>query len=169
MPVILEPGSTEMKAWLDPTLTTWTKELQSALKPYEGELDCYQVPKEVGKVGNDSPSFILPISNKDNKKNIANFFANAKKPVSSSPSETTAKSREDQEPKSPPAAAGRAESATHIEGHGKRHHSPEKNGDEAKRRKIDGESSPDQSPTAEKMDANSQKITSFFSKKGIKK
>ncbi|OJJ40420.1 hypothetical protein ASPWEDRAFT_33808 [Aspergillus wentii DTO 134E9] len=79
MPVILEPGSDAMKTWLDPNKTTWSKELQSILKPYEGELECYAVPKEVGKVGNNSPDFIVPVSSKENKSNIANFFANAKK------------------------------------------------------------------------------------------
>ncbi|KAL5359501.1 hypothetical protein BJX96DRAFT_174405 [Aspergillus floccosus] len=77
MPVILEPNSDQMKTWLDPTRTTWSKDLQSLLKPYEGELECYPVPKEVGKVGNNSPDFIIPL--KENKGNIANFFANAKK------------------------------------------------------------------------------------------
>ncbi|KAE8144925.1 hypothetical protein BDV25DRAFT_81092 [Aspergillus avenaceus] len=80
MPVILEPDSEAMKTWLDPGRTTWSKELQSVLKPYEGELECYPVPKEVGKVGNNSPDFIVPVSSKENKNNIANFFANAKKP-----------------------------------------------------------------------------------------
>ncbi|OOF95068.1 hypothetical protein ASPCADRAFT_507044 [Aspergillus carbonarius ITEM 5010] len=79
MPVILEPNSEEMKTWLDPGRTNWSKELQSILKPYEGELECYQVPKEVGKVGNNSPDFIIPVSSKENKSNIANFFANARK------------------------------------------------------------------------------------------
>lgn len=79
MPVILEPGSEAMSTWLDPSRTTWSKDLQSILKPYEGELECYAVPKEVGKVGNNSPDFIVPVSSKDNKSNIANFFANAKK------------------------------------------------------------------------------------------
>ncbi|PYI28287.1 DUF159 domain protein [Aspergillus indologenus CBS 114.80] len=79
MPVILEPNSEEMNRWLDPGRTTWSKELQAMLKPYEGELECYQVPKEVGKVGNNSPDFIVPVSSKENKSNIANFFANAKK------------------------------------------------------------------------------------------
>lgn len=79
MPVILEPGSEAMKTWLDPSRTTWSKELQSMLKPYEGELECYAVPREVGKVGNNSPDFIVPVASKDNKSNIANFFANAKK------------------------------------------------------------------------------------------
>ncbi len=79
MPVVLEPGSTAMATWLDPRRTTWSKELQSLLKPYEGELECYPVSKEVGKVGNNSPDFIVPINSKENKKNIANFFTNAPK------------------------------------------------------------------------------------------
>jgi hypothetical protein len=79
MPVILEPGSEQMKAWLDPHQTTWTPELQSMLKPYDGELECYPVSKEVGKVGNNSPDFIVPVNSKENKNNIANFFANATK------------------------------------------------------------------------------------------
>lgn len=77
MPVILDPNSEQMWKWLDPHQTTWTKELQSILKPYEGELECYPVSKEVGKVGNDSPDFLVPVNSKENKSNIANFFANA--------------------------------------------------------------------------------------------
>jgi len=79
MPVILEPGSEGMKMWLDPTRNKWSKELQLLLKPFAGELDCYPVNQEVGKVGNNSPDFIIPIDSKDNKKNIANFFGNARK------------------------------------------------------------------------------------------
>jgi putative SOS response-associated peptidase YedK len=77
MPVILEPGSWEMKTWLDPERTEWSISLQNLLKPYKGELECYPVNKEVGKVGNNSPDFIIPIDSKVNKKNIANFFANS--------------------------------------------------------------------------------------------
>ena len=83
MPVILDAGSEAMKTWLDPERNKWSKELQSLLKPYDGELECYPVNKEVGKVGNNSPDFILPVDSKDNKKNIANFFDNAKKPKAS--------------------------------------------------------------------------------------
>ncbi|KAK2747339.1 hypothetical protein FQN57_002237 [Myotisia sp. PD_48] len=79
MPVILEPGSEAMTKWLDPRQTTWTKDLQSLLKPYEGELETYPVCKGVGKVGNNSPDFIVPINSKENKKNIANFFSNVGK------------------------------------------------------------------------------------------
>jgi putative SOS response-associated peptidase YedK len=77
MPVILDPGSWAMKTWLDPVRKEWSIELQNLLKPYKGELECYPVSKEVGKVGNNSPDFIVPIDSKENKKNIANFFANA--------------------------------------------------------------------------------------------
>ncbi|KAJ5172966.1 hypothetical protein N7492_005559 [Penicillium capsulatum] len=78
MPVILDPGTEAMHTWLDPNRTSWSKELQGILKPYSGELECYPVPKEVGKVGNNSPDFIVPVNSKENKSNIANFFANAK-------------------------------------------------------------------------------------------
>ena len=78
MPVILDPSSEAMKTWLDSSRTTWSKELQSTLKPYEGKLECYPVSKDVGKVGNNSPDFLIPVNSKENKSNIANFFANAK-------------------------------------------------------------------------------------------
>lgn len=35
----------------------------------------YPVKKEVGKVGEDSPLFIVPLDSTENKSNIANFFA----------------------------------------------------------------------------------------------
>ena len=79
MPVILDNGSEDMWTWLDPKRSTWSKELQSLLKPYKGELECYQVSKDVGKVGNNSPTFIVPITSTENKNNIANFFGSAKK------------------------------------------------------------------------------------------
>lgn len=77
MPVILNPASDEMKLWLDPGKWEWSKELQDVLRPFDGELEVYPVSKEVGKVGNNSPSFIIPIASRENKSNIANFFANA--------------------------------------------------------------------------------------------
>ncbi len=74
MPVILDNGSEEMWRWLDPKRSTWSKELQQCLRPYEGELECYPVSRDVGKVGNNNPTFIVPVASKDNKNNIANFF-----------------------------------------------------------------------------------------------
>lgn len=73
MPVILEPGSEEMKMWLDPR-RRWDMELQKLLKPYVKPLECYPVKTEVGKVGNNSPSFIVPLDSAENKGNIKNFF-----------------------------------------------------------------------------------------------
>lgn len=78
MPVILENGSEDLRIWLDPKRYAWSKELQSLLKPYRGELEIYPVSKDVGKVGNNSPTFIVPISSSENKNNIANFFTNSK-------------------------------------------------------------------------------------------
>lgn len=75
MPVILDNGSEELGTWLDPGRSTWSKELQNLLKPYAGELEVYTVSKEVGKVGNNSPNFIIPVASSENKSNIANFFA----------------------------------------------------------------------------------------------
>jgi hypothetical protein len=75
MPVILDNGSENLRKWLDPKRYEWSKELQSLLKPYDGELEVYPVSKDVGKVGNNSPTFIIPIDSKENKSNIANFFA----------------------------------------------------------------------------------------------
>lgn len=88
MPVVLDQGSETMKTWLDPSRTTWSKDLQSILKPYEGELECYPVSKEVGKVGNNSPDFLIPVNSKENKSNIANFFANAKQKKGDEPVKT---------------------------------------------------------------------------------
>lgn len=80
MPVILENGSPEMFMWLDNAgHGSWGKELQSLLRPYSGELECYPVSKDVGKVGNNSPTFIVPVNSTENKNNIANFFGGAKK------------------------------------------------------------------------------------------
>lgn len=79
MPVILENGTDQIRTWLDPKRSQWSKELQSLLKPFVGELECYHVDKAVGKVGNNSPAFIVPVASTENKNNIANFFSNAKK------------------------------------------------------------------------------------------
>lgn len=75
MPVILENGSEKLQRWLDPKRYEWSKELQSLLAPYDGELEVYPVSQEVGKVGHNSPTFIIPVDSKENKSNIANFFA----------------------------------------------------------------------------------------------
>ncbi|KAI9673639.1 MAG: hypothetical protein M1817_002276 [Caeruleum heppii] len=94
MPVVLEDGSDDLRTWLDPGRSSWSKELQSLLRPYKGDLDIYPVSKDVGKVGNNSPSFIIPISSSDNKQNIANFFGNAKAAAKKGAGKETVKKEE---------------------------------------------------------------------------
>jgi hypothetical protein len=94
MPVILNNGSEAVRTWLDPTRTEWSKDLQSLLKPYEGELECYPVSKDVGKVGNNSPTFLVPIDSAENKNNIANFFGNQRKAAKSKTEKQTAEKAE---------------------------------------------------------------------------
>lgn len=115
MPVILESGSDAMKKWLDPGNVGWSKELQSLLKPFDGELECYAVDKAVGKVGNNSPQFTVPLDSKENKNNIANFFgsqsssqkpkAEQKSPAKPPPSSPSIK----QDPPDPRATSIKAE------------------------------------------------------------
>ena len=149
MPAILEPGSEAMATWLDPQRTTWSKELQSVLKPYDGELDCYPVSKEVGNVRNNSPNFIVPINSKENKKNIANFFAKGKedeKPQAvkaeeavkiedEERKETFPKTKQEVDCKEPPASTGV-----------KRGHSSEVENEDAKPSKLPKPEPPSSSP-----------------------
>lgn len=95
MPVLLDNGSDAVRIWLDPKRSEWSKELQGLLKPYQGELEIYPVIKDVGKVGNNSPTFIIPLDSKENKNNIANFFGNQKKAAE----ENAAKKEEEVEAK----------------------------------------------------------------------
>jgi putative SOS response-associated peptidase YedK len=74
MPVILEPE--EVKVWLDPGRTEWNRELQGLLRPWGGELEVYQVSKEVGKVGNNSKSFVVPVG--EGKGSIEQWFGKKK-------------------------------------------------------------------------------------------
>ncbi|KAJ5729863.1 uncharacterized protein N7483_004371 [Penicillium malachiteum] len=178
MPVILEPGSEAMKMWLDPHRKTWSKELQSILKPYEGELECYQVPKEVGKVGNNSPGFIVPVDSKENKSNIANFFPSTRK-KDEKPSSTI-----DESPKKEPGISSpdikpkKEEEETETIAAGvKREHSPESPTKRAQETKVQqGSHSPKKPKTrsatsntpkktgATKPTDGSQRITNFFEK-----
>ena len=98
MPVILENGSDDIKTWLDPRRSEWSKDLQSLLKPYQDELDCYPVTKDVSKVGNNSPGFIIPVASAENKNNIANFFGKAKKSAKGNEAKTELE-REEKEAK----------------------------------------------------------------------
>ncbi|KAF8154077.1 DUF159-domain-containing protein [Crassisporium funariophilum] len=66
--------------WLDTSSQTWTPELTKMVQPYSDTstpLECYAVPREVGKVGTESPSFIEPITNR--KDGIEAMFSKQKR------------------------------------------------------------------------------------------
>ncbi|KAJ6588477.1 hypothetical protein B0H19DRAFT_1301344 [Mycena capillaripes] len=60
-PVILSTPEA-LNMWLD-TSQRWSSRLVRLLESSTCALDCYQVPSEVGKVGNESSTFIEPVAN----------------------------------------------------------------------------------------------------------
>lgn len=66
---------------------SWTLEVAKLLRPLKSELDCYKVPKEVGKVGNSDPSFILPVE--ERKDGLKAFFAKQQQPKPTPPEKLT--------------------------------------------------------------------------------
>lgn len=170
MPVIFNPDSSAIKTWLDPSRNQWSRELQSLLKPFEGELEVYPVTKEVGKVGNNSPSFVIPLDSKENKSNIANFFANAKQKKGSGlqnpdqHSEVKVKEEKDQSRDDSKTTTSLFDSEKSS--HGKRKASGVKNDDEgtAKRREVGKISATQNKGRAIRKgkERDSYKITRFF-------
>lgn len=74
----------ELNTWLDVSSQAWSKELSKIVMPYSDTshpLECYPVPKEVGKVGTESSTFIEPISQR--KDGIEAMFAKQSRPSSS--------------------------------------------------------------------------------------
>ncbi|EIW56557.1 DUF159-domain-containing protein, partial [Trametes versicolor FP-101664 SS1] len=95
-PVIL-PDEAALATWLDTSPGKWTPELTKLCEPYHSSADhplvCYQVPKEVGKIGTESPTFIQPVQ--DRKDGIQAMFAKQQKqqsqPTASSTDPTPAR------------------------------------------------------------------------------
>ncbi|KAI3608793.1 duf159 domain protein [Moniliophthora roreri] len=85
-PVILSTPEALQK-WLNTSSQSWTSELSKfVLQPYHDSaapLECYQVPKEVGKVGTESPSFILPVAQR--KDGIQAMFSKQRPQPKASP------------------------------------------------------------------------------------
>ncbi|PBK71871.1 DUF159-domain-containing protein [Armillaria solidipes] len=74
-PVILSTMEA-LDRWLDTSSRQWKDDVADLLSPYEQKsspLECYQVPKEVGKVGTESATFIEPIDKR--KDGIEAMFA----------------------------------------------------------------------------------------------
>jgi putative SOS response-associated peptidase YedK len=91
-PVILSSREA-LDTWLDTSSQTWTSALTKLVEPYDNSvspLECYQVPKEVGKVGTESRTFIEPIANR--KDGIQAMFSRQKQ-AQSSPTKNTSQKR----------------------------------------------------------------------------
>lgn len=73
-PLIL-PSNEAIATWLDPKAPL--NEVEQLVKTFEGGLQYFKVPREVGKVGNDDPGFILPIE--DRKDGLMAAFGRAQK------------------------------------------------------------------------------------------
>ncbi|KZP09616.1 DUF159-domain-containing protein, partial [Athelia psychrophila] len=77
-PVVLT-SKAALETWLDTSSQKWTPALTKLVQPSDNvtfPLECYQVPKEVGKVGAESSTFIEPIANR--KDGIQAMFSRQK-------------------------------------------------------------------------------------------
>ncbi|KAI0277879.1 hypothetical protein BGY98DRAFT_917654 [Russula aff. rugulosa BPL654] len=95
-PVILT-SQDSLDRWLDTSTQTWDSKLNRLLGPYNDSdtpLECYAVPREVGKVGVQSPTFIEPVQKR--KDGIEAMFSRQTKTAQ----QQTSASRD-----APPAAA----------------------------------------------------------------
>lgn len=87
MPVILDSAK-DIATWMDVSSDGFPSSVSSLMKPYEGKLDCYIVPGEVGNVKNNNEEFVKPIS--ERKGSIASFFG---KSPTKSPAKPAAKDK----------------------------------------------------------------------------
>ncbi|KAJ6627897.1 hypothetical protein B0H10DRAFT_2160982 [Mycena sp. CBHHK59/15] len=94
-PVILDTPEA-LNMWLDTSSQKWSPELVKLVAPTTCSLECYQVPKEVGKVGTESSTFIEPVANR--KDGIQALFTKQKQ-AQASPKKVVRK-------RSPPPADG---------------------------------------------------------------
>jgi putative SOS response-associated peptidase YedK len=81
---------------------SWSTEVAKLLRPLQAELECYKVPKEVGKVGNSDPSFLLPVE--ERRDGLKAFFAKQTQAKSDSHSDSVGHEAE------------KAKSSTHTSG-----------------------------------------------------
>jgi len=91
-PVILSSREA-LDTWLDTSSQAWTSALTKLVEPYDNSvspLECYRVPKEVGKVGIESRTFIEPVANR--KDGIQAMFSRQNE-AQSSPAKNTSQKR----------------------------------------------------------------------------
>ncbi|TFK20438.1 DUF159-domain-containing protein [Coprinopsis marcescibilis] len=155
----------DIDKWLDTSSQTWTPDLNRIVQPYHGsvQLQCYQVPKEVGKIGTESSTFIEPVANR--KDGIQAMFAKQQNPQTASPTKASSSqpstskavkrprtpTPDEEEPVLKKVKAGESQS---TKGAGKAPNSPRKSPTKAK-------ASPQKKAGAV---AGTAKITNFFAK-----
>ncbi|KAJ7781783.1 hypothetical protein DFH07DRAFT_791530 [Mycena maculata] len=151
-PVILST-SEALSTWLDTSSQKWNDDLAKLVAPTSFPLECYQVPKEVGKVGTESPTFIVPVANR--KDGIQAMFSKQKdkqaSPKKAAPSPGAKRSL--------PPADTEDDKVEIVDGpppSKKSKPTPNKTKSTPKKKNVNSES-PDLQPS-------SSKITSFFSK-----
>ncbi|GAA6033858.1 hypothetical protein JCM8097_000373 [Rhodosporidiobolus ruineniae] len=87
MPAILNDAD-EIALWLQND--GWNDKVKALVRPFQGKVEVYPVDKGVGKVGNESPSFIVPVAAK--KGSLDTMFAKQRATATSSPSKPAASS-----------------------------------------------------------------------------
>ncbi|GAA5862386.1 hypothetical protein JCM8547_007624 [Rhodosporidiobolus lusitaniae] len=118
MPAILQDAA-EIELWLSDS--RWSADLKKLIRPFEGKLTYYPVDKGIGKVGNESPNFILPVAAKTGS--LDTMFAKQKaagpspskppknpalfKAGSTSPSSSSAAKLESESPPAPSSSSGK--------------------------------------------------------------
>ncbi|KAG7087468.1 hypothetical protein E1B28_013433 [Marasmius oreades] len=162
-PVILSTQS-ELKTWLDTTSQSWTKELSRMVQPYNNPaapLECYQVPKEVGKVGTESPTFIQPVSQR--KDGIEAMFSKQKSKSSQIKNSPTKRKRSSTPPPAPTVKSETMDSEDDVDGPGPS--TPKKVKTSQQRTQKSPQKGSRVSPgKTTKPSSNKGQITSFFAK-----
>ncbi|KAF7347358.1 LigB domain-containing protein [Mycena venus] len=158
-PVILHTDEA-LNAWLDTSSQKWSEDLVPLLAPTTCALECYQVPKEVGKVGTESSTFIEPVANR--KDGIQAMFNKQKQAQAATPKKAPAKRR-----LSPAEDDDEVQVVDGPSSSKKKKPAPPSDDDEIQI--VDGPSTPKRAkPTPKKKtdtpQASSSKITSFFNK-----
>ncbi|KAI0759094.1 hypothetical protein C8Q74DRAFT_1301877 [Fomes fomentarius] len=154
-PVILDDEDA-LRTWLDTCSDNWTGQLSKLCAPRSQPLECYQVPKEVGKIGTESAKFIQPIA--DRKDGIQAMFAKQVEARSAPPKRSPSRDVDDVPSEHKKAKMNTWEDDSDIE-----YVSgpvPQKNADAP----LKSKASP-RKPKPPPRSDSSAKITSFFSRK----
>jgi len=97
--------------WLDTSTQSWTPELTKMVQPYSDTsvpLECYAVPKEVGKVGTESSTFIEPVTTR--KDGIQAMFSKQRQKSPEKPTTSPTKRKHETSPSPVKSSTGQQDS-----------------------------------------------------------